>query len=95
MVSQTTQSNTIFFLSVEIVQRFSSIFSLNELVVDGRNGFVFNNVKELGEQLTNWFYGFPSNMALVAMKDEFAKNLIKFQRLRWKDNWNTVVLPRL
>lgn len=72
-----------------------SIFSLNELVVDGRNGFIFNNAAELAEQLTNWFYGYPSNMALVAMKDEFSKNLRKFQSLRWKDNWNSIVLPRL
>jgi beta-1,4-mannosyltransferase len=77
------------------VQRILSIFSLNELVVDGRNGFIFNDANELGEQLMNWFYGFPSNMALVAMKDEFAKNLRRFQSLRWKENWNNVVMPRL
>lgn len=70
-------------------------FSLNELVVDGRNGFIFNDVQELGEQLTNWFYGYPSNMALDAMKDEFSRNLRKFQSLRWKENWNRVVQHRL
>lgn len=72
-----------------------AIFSLNELVVGGRNGFIFNDAEELGEQLTNWFYGYPSNVALFAMKDEFSKNLRKFQSLRWKDNWTNVVLPRL
>lgn len=70
-------------------------FSLNELVVDGRNGFIFNDVQELGEQLKNWFYGYPSNMALDAMKDEFSRNLRKFQSLRWKENWNRVVQHRL
>lgn len=75
--------------------QFAFTFSLNELVVDGRNGFIFNNVKELGEQLANWFYGYPSNVALVAMKEEFSRNLRKFQARRWKENWNRVVLPRI
>lgn len=70
-------------------------YSLHELVVDGKNGFVFSNAKELNEQLTEWFYGFPSNVALFAMKDEFSRNLKKFQTLRWTENWKNVVLPRL
>lgn len=63
--------------------------------MDGKNGFVFSNAKELSEQLINWFYGFPSNAALFAMKDEFSRNLKKFQTLRWTENWNNVVFPRL
>jgi hypothetical protein len=64
-------------------------------VVDGKNGFVFGSAKELNEQLTNWFYGYPGNVALTAMKDEFARNLKKFQALRWAENWKNVVLSRL
>ncbi|CRL06341.1 CLUMA_CG019094, isoform A [Clunio marinus] len=64
---------------------------LSELVVDGQNGFVFNNATELGRQLTDWFYGFPSNIALDAMKDEFSKNLQQFQSLRWKENWENIM----
>lgn len=70
-------------------------FSLHELVVDGKNGFVFDDAKELSEQLSNWFYGYPNNAAIIAMKDEFTKNIKKFQALRWRENWNNVVLPRL
>lgn len=70
-----------------------SYYSLSELVVDGKNGFIFNNSKELGNQLENWFYGFPNNTATSAKKDEFTKTLKKFQSLRWKENWNNVVLP--
>lgn len=70
-------------------------FSLHELVVDGKNGFVFNNADELSNHLTNWFYGYPLNAALTAMKDEFSKNIKKFQSLRWTENWKKVVLNRL
>ena len=68
---------------------------MHELVVDGKNGFVFNDAKELSNHLTNWFYGFPTNVALTAMKDEFSRNLKKFQSLRWAENWKKIVLNRL
>lgn len=70
-------------------------FSLNELVQSGRNGFIFNDASELSEQLINWFYGYPGNVVIAAMKDEFLKNLKSFQMLRWRDNWNKIALPLL
>lgn len=83
------------FTYVEKVIDFFPICSLHELVVDGKNGFIFNSSKELREQLLNWFYGYPGNVALNVMKDEFAKNLKKFQSLRWSENWKNIVLSRL
>jgi hypothetical protein len=64
-------------------------------VVDGKNGFVFNDSKQLFEKLTDWFYGYPKNVAIKAVKDEFAKNIKKFQSLRWSENWKTNVLPQI
>uniref|UniRef100_U5ER04 Chitobiosyldiphosphodolichol beta-mannosyltransferase n=1 Tax=Corethrella appendiculata TaxID=1370023 RepID=U5ER04_9DIPT len=68
---------------------------LNELVQHGRNGFVFENSQELAQQISEWFYDFPNNVALTNIKDIFAKSLREFQLLRWAENWKNIALPLL
>lgn len=68
-------------------------YSLNELVQHEKNGFVFDNEKELAEQLISWFYEYPNNISLVNIKETFQQNLRQFQMLRWNENWNKNALP--
>lgn len=69
------------------------IFSLNELVQHGQNGFVFESPKELAQQILTWFHDFPNNITLVNVKEVFNQKLREFQQLRWDDNWNQHALP--
>ncbi|CAD6996176.1 chitobiosyldiphosphodolichol beta-mannosyltransferase [Ceratitis capitata] len=69
--------------------------SLGELVTHGQNGFIFENHKELSEQLKFWFENFPCNPSLLESKERFRKNLHAFQSLRWHENWKTNALPML
>lgn len=66
---------------------------LNELVVHGQNGFVFENYYELADQLKFWFKLFPSNPNLLQSKETFREKLQQFQDLRWRENWDTNALP--
>lgn len=68
---------------------------LSELVLHEKNGFVFENSKELSEQIINWFRNFPNNSSLTKTKKDFEMNLKDFQSLRWKENWAANVLPVL
>ncbi|XP_055387699.1 chitobiosyldiphosphodolichol beta-mannosyltransferase [Condylostylus longicornis] len=68
---------------------------LNELVVDGENGFIFENSKELSDQLKMWFEKFPNNFSLINTKEIFVRNLKEFQSLRWKENWKLNAWPVL
>lgn len=70
-----------------------SLFSIGELVVHKKNGFVFANKEELFEYLRYWFERFPNNDSLDSIKQEFQDNLASFQNLRWTDNWNSNALP--
>uniref|UniRef100_A0AAG5CXQ3 Glycosyl transferase family 1 domain-containing protein n=1 Tax=Anopheles atroparvus TaxID=41427 RepID=A0AAG5CXQ3_ANOAO len=66
---------------------------INELVKHGENGFIFHDHQELAEQLGQWFYDFPNNIALSNMKQDIQKHLKQFQGLRWTENWKNVALP--
>ncbi|XP_017473383.1 PREDICTED: chitobiosyldiphosphodolichol beta-mannosyltransferase-like [Rhagoletis zephyria] len=66
---------------------------LGELVTHGQNGFIFENQKELADQLIFWFENFPSNPRLLETKERFRKNLHEFQSLRWHGNWKNNALP--
>lgn len=68
-------------------------YSLSELVQHEKNGFVFENDKELAEQLISWFHEYPQNISLVNIKEIFQQNLRQFQMLRWNENWNKHALP--
>lgn len=63
--------------------------------MEEENGFIFNNCKELGNQLENWFSDFPINLMIQEKREKFERNLKKFQRLRWEENWNNIALPSL
>ena len=59
---------------------------LNELVVDGQNGMIFNNSSELAIQLYNVFNTFPKKTSLLQkLKAGFD--------IGWHDNWRTSALP--
>lgn len=66
---------------------------LNELVIHGQNGFVFDNHRDLADQLKFWFENFPSNPSLLESKETFRRNLQEFQSLRWRENWRLNALP--
>ena len=66
--------------------------SLSELVVHGQNGFVFENYRELADQLIFWFENFPNNPSLLESKEVFRRNLEEFQAWRWNHNWNSCAL---
>lgn len=65
------------------------------MVIDGKNGFIFNNSQELGNQLANWFFDYPNNLKSNEKREKFAESLRRFQNLRWEENWNNIALPRL
>lgn len=69
------------------------IFSLNELVQHGKNGFVFETYLELSQQIQTWFYDFGDNITLVNVKEEFNQRLKRFQSQRWDGNWDAIALP--
>lgn len=54
---------------------------------------MFENEKELAEQLISWFHEYPQNISLVNIKEIFQQNLRQFQMLRWNENWNRHALP--
>lgn len=58
---------------------------LDELVKDGVNGKIFSSSRELGNILTEWFYGFPDETIIKYKK--LSENLDDFQYLRWHDYW--------
>ncbi|XP_018793095.1 PREDICTED: chitobiosyldiphosphodolichol beta-mannosyltransferase [Bactrocera latifrons] len=66
---------------------------LGELVTHGQNGFIFENHKDLADQLKFWFENFPCNPSLLESKERFRKNLQEFQTLRWHENWRNNALP--
>lgn len=68
---------------------------IDELVKHGQNGFVFENYAELTDQISEWLYDFPSNVALTNQKEVINQNLKEFQQLRWAENWKRHVQPIL
>ncbi|XP_055607023.1 chitobiosyldiphosphodolichol beta-mannosyltransferase isoform X2 [Uranotaenia lowii] len=64
-----------------------------ELVEHGKNGFLFETPYELGHQLSEWFYDFPSNIAMSNQKETIHTSLKDFQQLRWTENWKKIAQP--
>lgn len=61
----------------------------------GKNGFLFDNYQELSEQIGEWLYDFPTNIALTNQREVINQNLKEFQQLRWTENWKRTVQPVL
>jgi beta-1,4-mannosyltransferase len=61
---------------------------LDELVVNDRNGLIFNNSKELAEHLYNVFHTFPKNIKTLKRLASGAK----FD-MGWHENWIQNALP--
>lgn len=60
---------------------------------DNENSYVFSNEKELAAQLKSWFLQFPVNESQKKIHKKFQNELLKFQDIRWHDNWTLNVLP--
>lgn len=69
------------------------IFSLNELVQHGKNGYVFKTASELSAQIQNWFEKFPDNETQKEIQKQFISEIELFQRYRWRDNWKNIAAP--
>ncbi|KAI4494889.1 hypothetical protein M0804_001090 [Polistes exclamans] len=65
---------------------------LSELVKHDENSYVFSDEQELAQQLKSWFYQFPINESVTKTRKKFQNHLLKFQELRWHDNWRKNVL---
>lgn len=67
------------------------LFSLKELVIEGKNGYIFSNQQELSNLLQELFEGYPLNESknknLQNMKDE----LKSFGN--WDEIWNRNCKP--
>lgn len=68
-----------------------NLFSLNELLQHGENGYQFQTGQELADQLQNWFENFPKNESQQAEAAKFHEKLETFQKLRWDENWEVNV----
>lgn len=68
---------------------------IEELVQHGQNGFIFETGTELSEQICEWLYDFPSNIALTNQRELINQNLKEFQQLRWPENWKKNMQPIL
>lgn len=66
---------------------------LQELVHDGKNGFVFQDHLELSNLLSFYFDGFPLRGGRVQHQALFERNLKVFQALRWHPHWLDKVSP--
>jgi len=65
---------------------------LHELLRHEHNGLIFNDHKELADQLQILSQGFPSRMKNYYLQ-RFRDNLSSFQSLRWDHYWKLHVLP--
>uniref|UniRef100_A0A673IKD9 Chitobiosyldiphosphodolichol beta-mannosyltransferase n=1 Tax=Sinocyclocheilus rhinocerous TaxID=307959 RepID=A0A673IKD9_9TELE len=63
---------------------------LHELVKHEENGLIFNDSKELSEQLKLLLSDFPSDQGKLGI---FRKNLRESGQQRWDENWDHNVLP--
>ncbi|XP_018325390.1 chitobiosyldiphosphodolichol beta-mannosyltransferase [Agrilus planipennis] len=64
---------------------------INELVVDGKNGFTFKSSDDLSKIFINWFTDFPNSPKQKELNYKFKLELETFQQLRWKENWDQTV----
>lgn len=60
---------------------------LQELVVNGKNGFVFQDHTELTNLLQFYFKDFPFRGGRSQYHTQFEKELKSFQAIRWQENW--------
>ncbi|KAM8934182.1 chitobiosyldiphosphodolichol beta-mannosyltransferase [Pelodytes ibericus] len=63
---------------------------LHELVKHEENGFVFEDSRELSEQLQILFSDLKSNSSKLK---QFRKNLRESKQMRWDESWDQTVLP--
>ncbi|XP_013196971.2 chitobiosyldiphosphodolichol beta-mannosyltransferase [Amyelois transitella] len=63
---------------------------LDELVKNGKNGYIFKNSHELSELIINWFQEFPNNKVQNAKVEKMKAELADFQKSRWEENWNFI-----
>ncbi|CAG9763337.1 unnamed protein product [Ceutorhynchus assimilis] len=63
---------------------------LHELVINGKNSYTFTSAEELSGKLLNWFEDFPVNKEQMKIQNQFKGELESFQKLRWKENWDTI-----
>lgn len=63
---------------------------LHELVIDGKNSFIFKSSTDLSAKMLSWFECFPNNEEQIKTEKKFKKELEAFQSLRWRENWNKV-----
>ncbi len=64
---------------------------INELVVDGTNGLLFDSASKLAAQLVELFEGFPhtENPLLKELQESVAGT----GAVTWEDSWEKIVLP--
>ncbi|CAH2306801.1 chitobiosyldiphosphodolichol beta-mannosyltransferase isoform X1 [Pelobates cultripes] len=63
---------------------------LHELVKHEENGFIFEDSKELAEQLQVLFSDFQSDSCKL---NRFRQNLRESKQMRWDESWDQTVLP--
>mmetsp|Transcript_26879 Transcript_26879/g.58660 ORF Transcript_26879/g.58660 Transcript_26879/m.58660 type:complete len:465 (+) Transcript_26879:175-1569(+) len=67
---------------------------IHELVADGKTGLLFQDSKQLCEQLQALLQGFPAKPTKL-LQDIQQAVLQKESKLRWRDNWDAVAWPML
>ncbi|XKL63012.1 hypothetical protein PGB90_005376 [Kerria lacca] len=85
-------------LPMKVVDMFGStlpVFAYNypclsELVHHNKNGMVFENSRDLSQQLKFWFANFPEIRKEHII---FRKNIKKFQKIDWHQNWKKNAMP--
>ena len=82
-------------------------FSLNELVKDGKNGYIFKNAKDLGDQTEKLLRGFPNAPALNYLRSSFNRTMRltphhhdtmdgrEWDWCTWPQNCDNVIKPLL
>ncbi len=82
--------------------------SLNELVKEKKNGYIFRDSSQLAKQLENLLAGFPSSTTkLQELRDSFAETMKRSHAFvdprnndewewgTWSENWDRVMKPLL
>lgn len=62
---------------------------ISELVIDGVNGYLFDDEQQLFENLKLLFRKYPENQELIRLKSVCASR----KRKTWDDAWNSNVWP--
>ncbi|KAK9876717.1 hypothetical protein WA026_014956 [Henosepilachna vigintioctopunctata] len=67
--------------------------ALNELVVHGKNGYVFSSSKGLSKLLQLWFEEFPKNKTVNETIEEFKEYLFNGRCFTWQNCWEGIAGP--